>query len=192
MFKPNQIQELKRKPLCGVGINDFDGCVKRGGVPIREYTLWKSMIHRCYKNKFYNDCVVEEYLLSFTNFYNHIHTLVGFDNVNYQMDKDFLFDGTKIYSRDTIVFVPKELNLFLTNKSKHRGQWMQGVTLKRGRYVATISLDSKPTFIGCFDDEITAHNEYKQYKINHAKVLAERYKDCIDIRVYHKLINFKL
>lgn len=192
MFKPNIKQLNKIKPVCGVGINDFHDCVKMNGKHIREYTLWKSMLTRCYKNKFYTDCTVEEYLLSFTNFYNHIHTLVGYDNLAYQLDKDFLSGGAKIYSRDTIVFVPKELNLFLTNRSKHRGKYLQGVSYKNGKFVAQISIDSTYTFLGNFDDEITAHNEYVRYKINHAKVLAERWKNYIDIRVYQKLLNFNI
>ena len=106
--------------------------------------------------------------------------------------KDFLSSGAKIYSRDTIVFVPKELNLFLTNRSKHRGKYLQGVSYKNGKFVAQISIDSTYTFLGNFDDEITAHNEYVRYKINHAKVLAERWKNYIDIRVYQKLLNFNI
>ena len=65
-------------------------------------------------------------------------------------------------------------------------------TYKNGKFVAQISIDSTYTFLGNFDDEMTAHNEYIRYKINYAKILAERWKESIDIRVYQKLLNFNI
>lgn len=65
----------------GVGILDFNYKDRKYS---REYSLWNNMLRRCYsenrnlRNSSYNDCLVEEYLHSFKNFYHYVRKMVGF------------------------------------------------------------------------------------------------------------------
>ena len=189
----------RRSLIYGKGINDFNESISYNKVKIKEYELWKNMIQRCYcdkynsKNPTYKECSVEEYLLSFTNFYNFVHTLKGYD-LGYQLDKDLLFKGNKIYSRDTICFLPKELNIFLTKGKHNNSDLPLGVHYDKERklYSSNIVLYNKRKHLGRFNTPVEAFNVYKEAKEQQAKVLAERWKDKIDERAYNALMNYKV
>lgn len=200
-------RKKSRKMLYDVGINDFDYAVKVDGIHIPEYKLWNSMLLRCYNKKHhirqpsYKDCFVEEYLHSFTNFYNFIHTLKGYGQLDenekpFQLDKDILLKNNKCYNRDVLCFVPQSVNKFLTLRQAKRGDFLIGVSQDKkyptGNYVSTIIIDGKQFYIGSFKTEIEAHLAYKEAKEQQAKVLAERWKDKIDERVYNALMNYKV
>ncbi len=118
--------------LYGCGINDFKSSVYDGSKPILEYSIWKSLLQRCYCPKYkqrkptYQECEVEPFLLSFTNFYHFIRGLNGFGEVDengkpFQLAKDLLVKGNKTYGVHTICFVPTEINTFLVNRCRIRG-----------------------------------------------------------------------
>lgn len=190
-----------RKPVYGVGINDFPTSTNIDGKDMWEYQLWCGMLRRGYdeayksRNKTYKECSVEEYLHSFTNFYNHIKTMIGYDEYqnNFELDKDLLVKGNKCYSRDTIVFVPKEINSFLVN-SKGSGDLPVGVSLcvlaEKTRYKARIRKGDKREYLGLYDTPEQAYQAYLLEKKSYAKVLADKWKDKIDIRVYNVLLNY--
>ena len=91
-----------RRKVYGVGVNDFPTNTNIDGKDMWEYKSWWSMVRRCYdekykaKNPTYNECTVEDHFLSFTNFYNHITTLIGYDNEDYELDKDLLVKGNTL------------------------------------------------------------------------------------------------
>lgn len=187
----------------GFGVNDFKESISLGGVHIREYSLWKAMLRRCYsddtkiKRPTYNECVVEDYLLSFDNFYNFINSLIGFNckdvnNAYFHLDKDLIGSG-KIYSRDTICFIPSEVNAFLTNKKSTIGDYPTGVLFHKasGRLIAQINKNGKKKYLGLFDDPIDAFAAYKLEKDMYAKELAEKYKKYLDDRAYIALKTYE-
>lgn len=191
--------------VCGHGINDFKDRVNINGKIVREYCLWKSMLARCYspifhkQNPTYKGCEVEPFLLSFTNFCNFVRGLKGFGEVDekgrpFQMDKDLLVNGNKTYSVDTICFVPWEVNAFLTNNTAVRGDLPVGVVYHKRDdvYQATLRLYGKTTYLGSFETPEAAFVAYKNAKEAQAKVLAEKWKDKIDPRVYDALINYEV
>ena len=102
-------------------IGDFDGNVKF----MKEYQRWRGMLERCYNqsSKHYNSyggkgVTVCERWLNFTNFFNDIHHLPGYDHYKFQngeleLDKDLKqFNQTecKVYSPETCVLIPKNVN----------------------------------------------------------------------------------
>ncbi len=194
-----------RKIIYGVGINDFShSTILIKGKSIPEYVLWNSMLLRCYSEKHhirqpsYKDCYVEEYFHSFTNFYNFIHTLHGYGYIDnkgkpFQLDKDILFKNNILYSRKTICFVPQEINAFLTLSNRIRGDYLIGVNIDKrckSTFYSNIKIDNKRVRLGVFKTEMEAHLKYKEAKEQQAKVLAERWKDKIDERVYNALMNY--
>lgn len=202
-FDIGTIQKHNRKPIYGIGVNDFNEVIMYDGKLIIEYRLWHDMIMRCYSEKYhkkqptYKDCYVDEYLLSFTNFYNFIHTVKNYGRYDgnekpFQLDKDLLIKDNKCYSRESICFVPQEINKFNKQFKSKNSNLLIGVNYKKGRYISQISLDNKIKHIGSFKTEMDAFNAYKEAKEQQAKILAERWKDKIDERVYNALMNYKV
>jgi len=195
----------KRGVVYSCGVNDFQGPVILNGKAITEYYLWKSMLARCYspifhkRNPTYKGCEVEPFLLSFTNFHNFVRNLKGFGEVDekgrpFQMDKDLLVKGNKTYGVDTICFVPREINMFVSKCKAIRGELPIGVRFdsRRGVYRASISLDNSEKFLGHFSNPEEAFSAYKFAKEQQAKVLAEKWKGKVDEKVYHALLNYEV
>lgn len=189
---------MKKKLIYEYGINDFDTNVIVNKKAIREYAIWVKVLQRCYSNEYkskhptYKDCYAEEYLHSFKNFYTFIRTVKGFDIDGFQIDKDILSDGNKCYSRDTIVFLPHEINSFLTKADAIRGDLPLGVSKSLKKFMARLRIDGVSVNLGTYNTPLEAFNAYKDAKEQQAKVLAERWKDHIDERAYGALMSYKV
>ena len=111
----------------GIGIL---GTFKEGSKPkttdngkhTREYELWRSMIQRCYSDKFheknptYKDCQVSDRWLVFSNFLEDLPLIEGYElwkdnpNTGVSLDKDSKIQDNKVYSLDTVKFVTRSNN----------------------------------------------------------------------------------
>ena len=178
----------------GVGINDVPGLVKT-----KEYRLWTNMLVRSYDEKLhqryptYSDCETSSEFLFFSKFYNWCQNQIGFNQPNFELDKDLLEKGNREYHPDKCVFIPREINSALKTKKRSRGALPIGVTLfKDGRYIARLNDSLGKRHLGIFSTPEQAFQAYKQAKEEHIKVLAEKYKDQIDPRAYDALMNYKV
>ncbi len=111
----------------------------------------------------------------------------GFD-----LDKDLLIKGNKVYSEDTCVFLPVEINSLLTKSIASRGEHLIGVSWhKKGKsFVAQINKNKgKQEKLGYFKTELEAFNAYKQAKESFVKEQANKWKSQIDERAYNALMN---
>lgn len=189
----------------GVGLNDFPNPVKQNGVHIYEYRLWHHMLERCYSDAYqlkqptYTGCTVEPYLLSFNNFFNFVNSIQGFESIDefgriYQMDKDILIKGNKEYSRNSVCFVPKEINAFFNKHCANRGNLPIGVLLNKsnGKFRVRLSVNGEQKHLGYFTDKIEAFKVYKEAKEAESKVLANKWKGAVDERVYNALIKYEV
>ena len=83
----------------------------------RAYDLWANMLKRCYgKYKTcYEDCSVDKRWHSFKNFLNSLSELEGYElwerGEDVHLDKDIKGKGTRIYSKDTCMFVAASVNI---------------------------------------------------------------------------------
>lgn len=186
--------ETQKKKIANVGINDIQYNIKENGVVEESYKKWASMIHRCYdkKEKTYMDCSVCNDWLLYSNFkkWHDTHYVV-----NWELDKDILFKGNKIYSPQTCCFVPQEINKTFTKTNSKRGELPIGVTIstnKYKKYRSQITIDDKRVNLGCFYDVNEAFYKYKEYKEKHIKNLADKWKDQLEPRVYEALYNYKV
>lgn len=182
------------KLICGVGLRDMHGVSRT-----KEYKLWAGMINRCHnelfhKNKLsYATCWVSDGFLIFSKFHSWCQNQIGFNQPNFELDKDLLNKGNKEYHPDKCVFVPREVNLFIRVKKQIRGKFLIGVKRdKWGNYISQISIHGENTYLGLFKSEIEAFQAYKVAKEAHIKVLANKYKDQIDPRAYDALMNYKV
>ena len=127
----------------GVGINDANYAVTEletievNGVRKRRivwvcpyYSVWTNMLKRCYSAKFqernptYKGCSVSKEWWRFSNFRRWMEAQ---DFEDKQMDKDLLFEGNKVYSAETCVFVTSVVNSFTLDRGNDRGEWLIGV-----------------------------------------------------------------
>jgi len=180
----------------GIGINDSNDPIKVNGKLTKPYSIWKSILQRCYSNKChsihptYQNCTVCEEWLQYSNF------LKWYENnyvEGYHIDKDILIEGNTIYSLDYCVFIPKELNNLLTDRKSLRGQYKIGVSyIQRDRkFQASISINGKPTNLGYFDSELDAHEAWRIAKISRVRELALGYYSmgCISAKIKDALLS---
>ena len=184
--------------IYGVGINDRSCPAKVNGKITKEYNLWRNMLQRCYSKTYlekqptYIGCSVSDTFLYYHLFRVWCQTQVGFGKEEYQLDKDLLIKGNKLYSEDTCVFIPKSLNLLLTKRTLDRGLLPIGVSKLGKGYLAKCSIDGKAKSLGTFQTVEEAFKEYKLFKESHIKAQAELYKNEIDPRAYQALLNYKV
>ena len=150
--------------ICGFGIigEKYENCIlvdgKRKTSP--QYSIWCSMINRCYNEKFllkhptYKGCVVSKNFQHYDYFYEWCNEQFGFGSEGWELDKDLLVKGNNLYSEDTCVFLPKELNLLLSKRGNYRGGDLIGVCYRRktGKFLSQMSEGGgKRRYIGSFD-----------------------------------------
>ena len=194
------------KLVYGVGLNDRKYSSRVNKLNTKEYSLWLTMLQRCYDEKVwarhqtYKDCAVSENFKNYSFFYEWCQGQVGFGDVDdgchqFQLDKDLLIKGNKVYSEDTCVFLPQEINKMLLKNERKRGDYIIGVCYDsvRNKFRAKLTkVNKKYNYLGRFNTEIEAFNAYKVAKELYIKELAEKWKDKIDTRAYNALMNYQV
>ena len=189
----------------GVGIIGTKCPITINGVLTKEYELWQSMLKRCYsdtsKNKHptYEGCEVSDKFKSYEYFYEWCHKQIGFGvdgNGNpFQLDKDLLVKGNKVYSEDSCVFLPQEINLLLTKRDNNRGKHLIGVSWSNTSksFIARVAKNKgKREHLGIFNTEVEAFNAYKTAKEAFIKEQANQWKSEIDDRAYNALMKYEV
>ena len=173
-------------------------------VKTREALLFSNMRSRCsrsYKNRneTYEHCTVSEEFANFDRFKEWCNRQIGFSCKDengryYQLDKDVLIKGNKIYSADTCVFVPKSINMFLCKADKIRGKFPIGMYFHKKANKFSVSVYDpfklRPNYIGLFETQESAFSAYRERKHQYAVELANYYRHSIDERVYLTLLEY--
>ena len=185
----------------GVGVVGTKYPSEVNRVKTKEYALWHSMLTRCYyddyKKKYptYIGCEVSDKFKSYEYFYEWCSKQVGFGVKDWHLDKDLLMKGNKVYSENTSVFIPSEINSLLIKRTASRGNHLIGVSWSK-RDKAFISRVHKnkgvSEWLGYFNTEIVAFNAYKVAKESFIKEQAEKWKSQIDIRAYEALMKYEV
>lgn len=156
---------------------------------------WKDMVFRCTnsRHRTYKDCSVG--FKDFQEFAEWSQQQCGHLEQGWELDKDLLFKGNKIYSRNTCVFLPQEVNAFLVGGNAKRGIYLKGVSFKKSgsKFMAQCHRGTGvPIVIGLYLSELEAHLAYKRFKEDYASELAERWKEKIDPRAYAALKDYRV
>ena len=186
-----------QKFVYGFGINDADYVVRRvettevNGKRKQQlvwecpyYRAWTSMLRRCYSSKFqnkrltYKGCSVSDEWLRFSNFRSWMEDQ---DWEGMQLDKDLLFEGNKVYSAETCVFVSGMVNNFTIDRSNDRGEWLVGVDWHKGankfRSQCRNPFTNKKEHLGLFTCGEKAHQAWLERKLELAHLLAAEQTD---------------
>ena len=199
-LKKGEIRDNEAFPVYSVGIMDVPNEARRN-VPIpKEYSIWNGVRQRCYNENIrhltpsYQEVEMSENFKRYSYFKEWCHNQIGFDQDGWQLDKDILIKGNKVYSEYTCCFVPQEINAALTNNKSVRGSFPSGVIYNctKTRYRARIQRGDKWESLGTYDTPEEAFYAYKPVKEAHIKSLAEKWKDQIDPRVYEALMNWTI
>jgi len=180
---------MTNKLVQGVGVNDVrcrtkfvvDGVIVRCKI----YEAWRSMLTRCYSAKWvnkyptYSGCSVSDDWLIFSNFKRWMESQ---DWKGKQLDKDILSRGNKLYSPDYCCFVSSITNTFMTDSGAVRGEWPIGVSYNRARnkFISECSnpFTKKKEYLGGFENEISAHEAWRNRKHQLALQLADTQSDA--------------
>lgn len=169
------------------------------------YDTWRQMIGRCYNPKYlekyptYRECKVSDEFLYYPNFYNWVKKQENYekwkDNKNFNIDKDIIQKGNKVYSPETCCLVPNRINNLI--KVSKRSKRLLGVRHKESEkkyYAVCKNLDNKIVSLGSFETEYEAFLAYKKFKENIIKLAAEKeYENgMITKKCRDALMNYKI
>ena len=139
--------------VCGVGVVDVDFRVHIGKKAIWQYQLWQNMLERSFSDKLklrrpsYQDVTCCDEWLSFANFLEWLNKEVGYSGKpsGFELDKDLIIKGNKIYSPEACSFAPTAVNSLLNDCGAGRGEYPQGVNYHKhtGKFVVQLSVDGK-------------------------------------------------
>ena len=167
------------------------------------YNRWHWMMNRCYSNAMhelqpeYEGCSVCKEWWNYSNYkiwYDEHRAEIKAFNDSFEVYKDILIKGNKVYSPETVCFAPKVVNSLFTNGKKNRGDYPLGVYYDKDKkkYVANMSFGGRNIKLGIFDTVNDAFNKYKNYKEDFIKKVAEQYRTKIADKVYQAMMNWKI
>lgn len=147
------------------------------------YVLWNSINKRC--NTEAEMKKGRNWYLKSENHFEDFQVFVDWCQMQYgynekdekgntwQLDKDILILGNKIYSPETCMFVPSKINSLLLSSESVRGQWPVGVYFNKRcqRFVSQVNDSGKRKSLGYFNCPMDAHRAWQSFKIS--KLLEE-------------------
>lgn len=161
-------------------------------------SLWRAILKRCYESgtnktyKTYEDCTVHEDWHNFQNFaaWYVNHEYYGF---GYDLDKDLLVRGNKVYSAETCCMLPHQLNTSLPIVRGNNNERSVGVYKNRqNKYQVAVTKDGKRVSLGVYITDVEASDVYKDFKRKVLVDLAEKWKYLVAVDVYESLLNFEV
>ena len=199
-FKNGEVKSHFSPTVYEVGIVGYE-TTTINGKKIKSYSCWKSMIQRCYSEKYkekhptYKDvtcCEEWKYYKNFKEWYNENYYEVNDERM--EIDKDILHKGNKIYSPETCCIVPHKINELFVKSDKRRGNLPIGILSYKNKFRVQCNLGEKKKqkHLGVYDTIEEAFEVYKKYKIAFIKEMAESYKNKIPIKLYKAMLNWQV
>jgi hypothetical protein len=202
-FCDGNVKNVYDKTICDVGyIGEGEYHVMKDEKLTHQYRLWTSMLARCYSEKrhkvnpSYIGCTVHKDWHNFQSFARWVdENFYTLENHEMHLDKDILTKGNKIYSPDTCVFVPSNINGLILKCDSSRNNLPIGVCYdKREEKFAAFyrNNNGKKVSIGLYNTPKDAFQVYKTFKESLIKQIAERYKNKIPEKLYNALITYQV
>lgn len=208
-FRRGNLKNPYFPSVYGVGIIGEKYPVSYNKKAIKEYNTWTLMLARCYcnfeGNERYEDVTCCKEWLLYENFYEWLHSQENFEqwlNGNkWDLDKDILFKGNKIYSPTTCCLVPHNVNSLFIKSNAMRGEYPIGVGYKEKecRYYARVSMvrngKQYRKMVGRYPTpEDAFYLGYKPEKEKYIKKIAQEEYDKGNITqcCYEAMMNYKV
>lgn len=183
------------KKVEGMGINDMLFSKNETA-----YLIWHNLLRRCYnrhvqeKQPMYKGCVVCDEWLTFSNFKKWFDNPDNGYREGYQLDKDIMVQGNKVYSPATCCFIPQAINCLFGFNSNKSSKLPTGVFYHHGNIEAIVNCGGKNNYLGKFNTPEEAFAAYKHAKETYIKEVANAYyrRGEITERVYDALIRYEV
>lgn len=199
-FLSGEVKNPYSKSILGVGIVGDKYPIRQNGKMTKEYLTWRNMLYRCFRedekkrHPEYKDVTCCDDWLLFENFYEWIHAQENFNkwyNENsWDVDKDILFKGNKIYGPNTCCLVPTRINKMFSIHADKRGEYPIGVSKHGNNFKARYGKRN----IGMYKTPEMAFQAYKEYKEEYIKQIAKQELSAGNItqRCYNAMKNYKV
>lgn len=200
-FKKGEVKSHFSPTVYDVGIIGLEKSKDNNGKIIKSYRHWSEMLRRSYSKKFkeknptYKDVTCCEEWLLYSNFKKwYDENFYQIENEIIDLDKDILQKGNKIYSPDTCVFVPHNINMLFTKNNSKRGDLPIGVSGYNRKYVSRCSYDKNGIKInkhlGYYETTKQAFQSYKSFKEQLIRQVADEYKGKIPNKLYKAMYDW--
>jgi hypothetical protein len=178
------------------------------------YKFWDGIIRRCTGRVseecsiIYKGVTISERWRRFDHFLDDLKDLIGFkecieNGVKWDVDKDLLIYGNKLYSKETCCIIPGTINAFFTNNQRRRNtSGYIGVSRvgKTNKWASWIRSEGKNKHLGNYATPSEAYEVYHKEKIKVLEVylqkdfpwLPEKIKDICSIyleKQYEEVIS---
>jgi hypothetical protein len=145
----------------------------------------------------YLGCYFSEEFGDFSRFCEWAITQQGCFDQTYNLDKDLLVKGNKVYSRETCVYVPKLLNsLFVSHpKVKDNNTLPVGVYHRRSGFISSISINGEVVHSCLYTTQEAAREWYVEKKLQLVDNWIKKINEgivVVDGRVLTALVNFEV
>ena len=198
-LRDGRVKNPYKPRISGVGfVGVGPHSTSKNGKDTPAYKTWTKMLERAYcekkqlTNPTYIGCSVAREWHCFQNFAEWYESQ-PFKGKGYQLDKDILVKGNKIYAPDRCRFVPEYLNKILCSNEAKRGVLPMGVAYKAGRYYSKLSKNRKIFCIsGGFETPEEAHEAYKKEREGHIRDSANNYRNMITEDIYLALMSYSI
>lgn len=183
-----------------LGFGDFKCWDNVAGKTTEEYRAWAHMLRRVYDSKFHilqpyykGMAVCEEWhnFQVFAKWYtSHRNYGLGFE-----LDKDVLSDGDKLYSPETCTLLPKEINASLIVKTTPKGKKLPtGVSRTKNKVVNRYRVRVRgllPNELYCYANTVEeAAIKSLEAKDIRLVQLVEKYKNYLEESEIEAILNF--
>jgi hypothetical protein len=198
-----RVKNPKHKSVYGIGYFGIGKHTSRhiGGNKLKKYNTWQGMFERCYdkksyiKHPTYEVCSVAEIWHNYQNFSDWFDKNFKPEYMNnWQLDKDILKKGCKIYSPENCCFVPQEINTLLIKTDSTRGECPIGISKSGKKFKASVKIgfNNKQVYLGTFETIEEAFKAYKTKKEKYIKSVADKYKNKITEETYNALYAYEV
>lgn len=200
-FKNGAVSNPYDKTMFGIGylgVGKYRASTKNK----RMYCVWQDIFRRCYgvdpkdTKPSYAGCTVSPIWYNFQNFgewYEKNYYEVPGERM--QIDKDILHKGNKIYSPETCIIVPNEINGLVVKRKEQRGDTPIGVyyNKKMQAYVSFCWTGGRmKEYLGVYTTPEGAFYAYKKRKEQYIKEVADKYKNQIPQVLYDALYKYEV
>lgn len=162
----------------------------------RAYGIWIGMLERCESRRpefeAYNDCSVHPDWYNFQIFAEWYYQQKGHDSKGFEIDKDIIIKGNRVYGPEACCFVPRDINILTQTKERQRGKYMLGVKPSGKKYISRIRAHGKELHLGVYTTEKEAHIAYTVKKQEIIRQKAEEHKNNISADAYTALVNYRV
>jgi hypothetical protein len=196
-LKRGLVKDYLTPVVCGVGfIGNGKYPCRVGGKVTKEYSHWSAMLQRVYEPDgvtAYEDVSVAECWRNFQGFAHWCQSQKGFSEGCFNLDKDLLKKGNRVYSPDHCCFIPYHVNTAITGMKCFNTSGETGVyKSKTGMFCAEITMNGSKVHLGSFKTKEQASFAYKNAKESYVQSLAEVYKERVAENVYNAIKNWRV